>query len=51
MSYRDKKDIDPSREELIAAKGPFGLVVILIAFAFFLLVCFVAWLIGARDLS
>ena len=51
MSYRDEKDIGPSREELIAAKGPFGLVVILIAALFFAIVCFVAWLIRATDLS
>jgi uncharacterized membrane protein YqjE len=51
MSYCDEKDIGPSREELIAAKGPFGLAVILIAVAFMAIVLLVAWLIGAKDLS
>ena len=28
MSYRDKKDIGPTQEEIASAKGPFGLIVI-----------------------
>lgn len=33
MSYRDKKDIGPSQEEIAFATEPFGLVVILIVVA------------------
>ena len=49
MSYRYKKDIDLSKEELIAAKGRFEIAVILIAVVFFGFVVIIASLIGARD--
>jgi hypothetical protein len=46
MSYRDRKDPGPSQDELIAAKGPFGLAVIAIAIIFLGLVLAVQWLLG-----
>jgi hypothetical protein len=45
MSYRDEKEIGLSREELAAAKLPFGLGVILIVVAFFGFAGVLAWLI------
>ena len=46
MSYRDKKDIGPSTEEIALAKGPFGLVVILIVLATVGLASLAQWLFG-----
>ena len=46
MAYRDEKDIGPSRAELIAAKGPFGVAVILIVLGFLGFALLLGWLIG-----
>ena len=44
MSYRDRKDIGPTLEEIAVAKGPFGLVVIVIVLAIVGVASLAQWL-------
>jgi hypothetical protein len=45
MSYRDKKDIGPSTEEIASANGPFGIIVVLLIVIVIAIASLAQWLV------